>query len=175
MDPRTSLSLSPIRSRTRHTETQTSESSFSTVQDSTLSRFCGEGRKDTKALWIGCSHVSQRGRVKQTCEYWVHALCVGITATTKAPLSRIGWKCPHHIMIAKDNAKDKNKKSKWVIGFFYFKMAEVTFSSLSMHLQTFLHFSSSGTPFWIHIFVFLFLASNIKSPPSPLASLPETL
>lgn len=112
MDPRTSLSLSPIRSRTRHTETQTSESSFSTVQDSTLCRFCGEGRKDTKALWIGCSHVSQRGRVKQTCEYWVHALCAGITATTKAPLSRIGWKCPHHIMIAKDNAKDKNKKSK---------------------------------------------------------------
>lgn len=43
MDPGTSLSLSPIRSRTRHTETQTSESSFSTVQDSTLCRFCGEG------------------------------------------------------------------------------------------------------------------------------------
>lgn len=76
MDPGTSLSLSPIRSRTRHTETQTSESSFSTVQDSTLCRFCGEGRKDTKALWIGCSHVSQRGRVKQTCEYWVHALAL---------------------------------------------------------------------------------------------------
>ena len=29
----------------------------------------------------------------KTCEYWVHAMCLGITDTSKAPLSRIGWKC----------------------------------------------------------------------------------
>lgn len=114
-DPGPSLWLSPIRSRTRPTETQPSESSFSTVQESSLCRFCGEGRKDTKALWIVCSHVSQRGRVKQTCEYRVHALCLGTAATTKAPLSRIEWKCPHHIMIT----KDKNKNSQSVIVLFF--------------------------------------------------------
>lgn len=95
-DPGPSLSL--VRCRTRHTETQRTDSSFSIVQDFTLCRFCGEGRKDTRALWIGCSHVAHSGRVKQTWENWFYVLCLGITAMNKDPLSRIGWQCPHHML-----------------------------------------------------------------------------
>lgn len=88
--PGPSFSFSPKKKTS--VQTQTTEPSFSTVTNSTLCRICGEGRRETKAVWVGCSHVCNLGRVKQTCEYWVHALCIGITVTSKAPLSRIGWK-----------------------------------------------------------------------------------
>lgn len=86
-------------------ETQTTKWSFSRVTDSTLCRVCGEGRRETKAMWVGYSHVCNLGRVKQTCEYWVHALCIGVTS--KAPVSRIGWKCPFHIASMKTNTSKK--------------------------------------------------------------------
>lgn len=91
-------------------ETQTTKWSFYRVTDSTLCRVCGEGRRETKAMWVGYSHVCNLGRVKQTCEYWVHALCIGITVTSKAPVSRIGWKCPFHIASMKTNTSKKKNK-----------------------------------------------------------------
>ena len=108
----------------------------------------------------------------KTCEYWVHAMCLGITATSKAPLSRIGWKC----LSTYPSIKKTSKKIIDILYYyvFFFKFI-FTFSSFSMHRQTFSHFLLSGTPLWIHILVFLFLDFKMKSPPSPLDSLPETL
>lgn len=97
------LFLQRRRPRWKHRQ----QSGPSPEVDSTLCRVCGEGRRETKAMWMGCSHVCNLGRVKQTCEYWVHALCIGITVTSKAPVSRIGWKCPFHIASMKTNTSKK--------------------------------------------------------------------
>ncbi|CAG2256324.1 unnamed protein product [Mytilus edulis] len=56
-------------------------------------KICEEGQLDQRAIWVGCSS-------KSPCSYWVHARCMGICAKTKAPLSKIKFFCPKHIVSA---------------------------------------------------------------------------
>ncbi|KAK3105293.1 hypothetical protein FSP39_021777 [Pinctada imbricata] len=51
-------------------------------------RVCGEGQLERREIWIGCSHPS--------CDYWLHAECMGISAKTKAFVSSIKWYCVKH-------------------------------------------------------------------------------
>ncbi|XP_076089951.1 uncharacterized protein LOC143061981 [Mytilus galloprovincialis] len=126
-------------------------------------RVCGiehESEEDigTDSRWIGCDFVSSSKGEQSECGYWVHEKCLGLY-----PVS--GSTCEKK----KGRGKSRIGKSDVSVNRLYY----CPNSSWSWFLQTLNHLSSDGMPGGIHILVLRFLASRMKSPPSPLLGWPE--
>lgn len=55
---------------------------------------CTFGKRLRKHVWIKCSHRSDGG---QSCNYWVHAPCIGFPSLKDEDAKLLdGWCCPDH-------------------------------------------------------------------------------
>lgn len=58
---------------------------------------CTFGKKIRKPVWVKCSHRCDDG---QSCNYWVHAPCIGFPSLTDKDVQKLtGWYCPDHTEI----------------------------------------------------------------------------
>lgn len=81
--PSTSVQAAPVRypSPQRTVQRETKETQTLVFDDKEKCRMCGEGELDKRALWVGCSQPK--------CDYWVHACCLHIKATSQRSLTKI--------------------------------------------------------------------------------------
>ncbi len=58
---------------------------------------CSFGKKMRKPVWVKCSNRCEDG---QSCNYWVHAPCIGFPGFTEKDVQKLaGWCCPDHTEI----------------------------------------------------------------------------
>lgn len=152
--PGRSFSFSPKKKTS--VQTQTTQSSFSTVTNSTLCRICGEGRRETKAMWVGCSHVRNLGRVNLT---WVLGPCImhRNNSYIQGPSAGLGGNAPSTLVHVEWKQTHKKKMKSLIFYSLLFTFFQFIYTSTDIKplvvwkLTRYLHFCSSVLCLWNEI------------------------
>lgn len=131
-------------------------SSFFRVSDIPLCRIYGEGRRETKAMWVWCSHVRNLGRVNLT---WVLGPCImhRNNSYIQGPSAGLGGNAPSTLVHVE--WKQTHKKNEifnfysLLFTFFQFIYTSTDIKPLVVvwNLTRYLHFCSSVLCLWNEI------------------------
>lgn len=132
------------------------QSSFFRVSDIPLCRIYGEGRRETKAMWVWCSHVRNLGRVNLT---WVLGPCImhRNNSYIQGPSAGLGGNAPSTLVHVE--WKQTHKKNEifnfysLLFTFFRFIYTSTDIKPLVVvwNLTRYLHFCSSVLCLWNEI------------------------